>query len=330
MQRRRLRDPARAAICSAVLLAAAPQPLLAADLGLRESVFYDAGDGFKIEAEISAGHMQATSHELVYDADTGRKVSELIWTMDDVAVIGGKLSFQPTRWWSFDVGGFINATETATMDDYDWLDEGTSNWTHWSHHEDTDLKAMQMFDFSSKLALWRSEALDVKALAGYRFDNFEWVARGGTYIYSSDTGFRDLVGDFPPGVAGITYRQEFNTPYLGASGQLRLGPVTIDATVAGSVWVGGQDHDQHHFRGLVFKEDFEGGQMLKVDVEGRYQMTDELALKVAWQHLDYERMKGPTKITSPGFSGSVTYPGDSAGADHQSDIISGGLVYTFN
>jgi outer membrane protease len=312
-------------------LVACALPVSAGDFGIRDEAFDDPNYDFKIDTELTAGRLSGTAHELVYEPNNGgRKLSELIWTMDDVVVIGGKVTVRPSHWWSVEMGGYINATHEATMDDYDWFYPATTDWTHWSHHEDTSLERALMIDLSTKLALWRTDYFDLQGIAGYRWDKFDWTGYGGNYTYSTPGNFRDDTGTFTPGVPVISYKQEFSAPYIGLGGELRLGDFTMNGSVTGSWWASADDVDNHWLRGLEFQESFEGGSMLKYDLEGRYQFTDSLAFKAGWQHLDYSEMKGPTRISiGPGGPGIAYIPGDSAGIDSESDIISAGLVYSF-
>ncbi len=320
----------RAGLTALLCLGAGNVPASAGDLTLRGEVFDDPNYDFKIDTELTAGKLSGTSHELVYDARNGRTMSELIWTMDDVVVIGGKISLKPSHWWSVDMSGYINATNDSTMDDYDWFNPSSADWTDWSHHPDTSLERALMIDVSTKLALWRTDYFDLQGIAGYRWDTFDWTAYGGSYVYSSAHGFRDETGTFTPGSPGISYKQEYSTPYVGLGGQVRLGDLTVDGSVAASWWASMSDLDNHWVRYLEFQESFEDGTMLKYDIQARYQLTDSLALKGGWQHLDYDLMKGPTRMSvGPGGPGIAYYPGDAAGSDSVSDILSAGVVYTF-
>ena len=112
----------------------------AGDFGIRDEAFDDPNYDFKIDTELTVGQLSGTSHERFYDPlGSGHKYSELIWTMDDVAVVSGKVSIKPSNWWSVEMGATTNVTDDATMDDYDWLNLGSTDWTHWSHHNETNL-----------------------------------------------------------------------------------------------------------------------------------------------------------------------------------------------
>lgn len=321
---------ARAAVLSLALVAS--NAALAGDwLGVRDEAFNDPSYEFKIDGELTAGMLSGTSHELFYDPlGSGHKYSELIWTMDDVAIISGKVSLKPSHWWSVDLSGATNVTQEATMDDYDWLDLTRPNdWTHWSHHNKTHLERALMFDLSTKLALWRTSFFDLKGIAGYRWDKFDWTAYGGSFIYSTPGNFRDDIFDLPPSTVGIEYIQEFRTPYLGLGGELRLGDFALEGTVTGSWWATMDSRDSHFLRFLQWQDSYDGGTMLQYDIEGRYKFSDTVTFKAGWKHLEFDEMKAPTRVSIIGGPGIVYYPGDTHGADHESNQITAGVVYSF-
>ncbi len=299
----------------------------AADLGEAEAAPEAAvvASGPRFEASVSAGVLNGASHELVYDPASGKKISELIWTLDDVAVVGGGVAYNPASWLSLNLNGWINASDPATMDDFDWLSPAHTDWSDWSHHDATDLDQAWMLDASAGLAIWQSAGVEVEAIAGYRRDRFDWSASGGSFIYSG-FGYRDSRGEFTPGEPVISYRQDYSTPYLGIGGTLTSGELTLKARVEGSWWVQAEDRDIHHLRDLVFREEFEDGRMVQATVELDYRVTEKVTLKAGWQHLSYDEMKGPTEISSHSTGTLLNFiPGDAAGADHTSDIVSVGL-----
>lgn len=315
-------------LLATVAMAALGGPAKAADLGEEEAAQEEAVvvSTPRFEASVSGGVLNGQSHELVYDPDTGEKLSELIWTLDDVAVVGGRVAYNPTSWLSLNLDGWINADNSATMDDFDWLSPTHTDWSDWSHHDDTDLNQAWMLDVSAGVAVWQSEGVDIEAIAGYRRDRLDWAAAGGSFIYSSGFGYRDDRGQFPPGELGISYRQDFSTPYLGIGGTLTSGNLTLRGRIEGSYWVQAEDRDIHHLRGLVFREEFEDGRMVQATVELGYRVTETVTLKAGWQHLSYDEMRGPTEITSQATGALLDFiPGDVAGTDHTSDIVSVGL-----
>ncbi len=74
------------------------------------------------------------------------------------------------------------------------------------------------------------------ALLGLRFASVQWSAYGGSYVYTSDPSstFRDDVGTIDDGVLGITYEQNFTTPYLGLAGEVSYDNISLRGSVLAS------------------------------------------------------------------------------------------------
>lgn len=54
-----------------------------------------SADSFTVST--SAGMLSGKSHEMVYDTETGRKVSQLDWKIKNVAILKGELSGMHTH-----------------------------------------------------------------------------------------------------------------------------------------------------------------------------------------------------------------------------------------
>ncbi len=336
---RLVRTGALAALAVVIGISSAP----AADLGwsMKDSVMEDPQYGFRIDGGVSVGNLNGTAHETVY-VPNGEKLSELIWTAEDIIMLGGKLEMSGSPWWRVGVEGWTNASDDATMDDFDWINpldgnDPTSDWTHWSHHKSTALENVQLIDAYGVLTLFRLPSLSLSAVAGYRWDKYRWVAKGGSFVYSDDpTGagpwdFRGYEGTFSENSTVITYQQDFSAPYLGLAATANLGPLTVEGRVVASSWVQAEGVDDHWLRGLRFRDDFDSGEMVEVDVNGNYQISPEIALTAAYKYLEYQHMKGQTRIGGAG-SGSSAFVGseDGAGIDNESQLVSLGVVYSFN
>lgn len=288
-------------------------------LSFRRGIFLNERTGPKLDLELNAGFMDGKSREVVYDATTGRKISELFWTMDNVPVVGGTAKLRTSDWFSISVSAQTNVAESATMDDYDWLYPNGS-WSHWSHHDSTSLNFMYMVDASATLNIYRDQYFTLGLVGGYRRDHFDWIAKGGDYIYSdiANNGFRDIVGSFDAETVGISYEQTFAAAYLGLEASARINALTLNARYVASAWSNAQDRDVHHLRYLLFKEDFNIGDMQQFDIKGKYAVVPGITLTAAYKYLKYDEVKGPTNIIFTPTGQSITVSGDAAGADHVS------------
>lgn len=280
-----------------------------------------------VEVSASVGMMRGDSHELVYDSAGRKRISKLFWTFDENAVIGAGVAVSPMAGLTLGLKAWTNATDDSTMDDYDWLIPGFKDWSDWSHHERTNLEWMVMADLGASLDLYTSNGVTVRGLAGYRWDNWKWKAFDGSFIYST-FGLRDTTGTFDG--LGIAYEQWFETPYLGLGLDLRQGPWTFSASAVGSAWVTGHDEDTHYFRGVVFTEEYDGGEFAGVDLSASYALNDSWTLTGSWHFQKYWMTKAPTEMLDVTTGQTFVFPGDAGGADHQSEIFSLGATFRLN
>jgi outer membrane protease len=295
----------------------------------------------RFSAELYGGYLKGQSRELVYDAATGHKESELFWSIDEAYVVGLTLAVRPVERLKISVGGWTPVSSRNTLDDYDWMVDGFGDWSHWSHSPDTKLHQAYMLDARAAFTLAsfkrrpdngtprqiRHASLDL--IAGYRWFKLDWTAYGGSYIYSSGDGIRNKIGQFPAGQPGISYEQWWETPYAGLGGCLGIDRWTFSAEVIGSLWGKGRDRDNHHMRTLLFEDSFSNVGMLGVNVGVDYDLTEHLAL---FARFDYEKFfegKGPTTMTNYAIGVVERLEGDAAGGDFYAALYSLGLKLRF-
>lgn len=119
------------------------------------------------------------------------------------------------------------------MDDYDWLSESQSGWTHHSTHPDSDVNYANEFDLNLKGWIFQDANYKAGVVAGYQETRFSWTALGGAYDYNNGAS----VGNFPAGERGIGYSQRFTMPYVGLAGQYRIDNFEFNALLKFSDWV---------------------------------------------------------------------------------------------
>jgi outer membrane protease len=295
----------------------------------------------RFSAELYGGYLKGQSREFVYDAATGHRISELIWSIDNAYVVGLSLALRPIERLKISVGGWIPVSSGNTMDDYDWLVTGFDDWSDWSHHTDTKLHQAYMIDTRAAFTLaslkrkpdasnpWQIRHASLDLIGGYRWFKLDWTAYGGSYVYSSGGGVRNVTGQFPDGQPVISYEQWWEAPFAGLGGRLSIDRWTLSTEVIGSLWGKGRDRDNHHLRTLLFEESFSNVGMLAVNVGINYDLTKHLAV---FARFDYEKFfegKGPTTATDYSTGAVTTFGGDAAGADFYTMLFSLGLKLRF-
>ncbi len=304
----------------------APSTGLAADVATRAAPVAAGGPGSGISAEVFGGYLTGAAGEYVYNVPgDGGKISQLNWQIDNAAIVGARIAFQPRDWLSLRASGWSAVASDNAMDDFDWLAgyQGFDSWTHWSHSSRTSFALAYQLDLGGAVRIHAEGPLEINALAGYRFMTFKMNDRGGHYIYS-ENGFRNQAGVFPDGL-GIAYQQWWHTPYIGLGGSYTSGPVKIIAEFITSPLVMGRDKDHHNMRDIVFKETFSPSWMVGATLGIEYAVTDMLALTGRAEYQNYFEAKGSTLMID-GDDGVVTkIPKPGAGAGMDTLILSVGL-----
>ena len=144
-----------------------------------------------VKAHMGVGYLNGDSSELVY-GENGRKLSELNWELDDVPMLNVGGSISPRSWLTISADFWTRLNRgSGTMDDYDFLAINYDGYTHWSHHDNTDLTQGFMFDLNAAFTFYTFEETSFSALVGYKYDTWEWEARGGNYFYSDYVLFNE-------------------------------------------------------------------------------------------------------------------------------------------
>lgn len=299
----------------------------------------DNGDMQDVQVRLHAGILSGESGEYVYDAPgdysgiPGYKLSELQWEIDSVTMIGVGFTIAPVPDLSLSLDYWRNAGDgDGTMDDYDWLYVGY-DWSHWSHHPDTRARRVSRLDLGGSYAFYRdlTKTTSLSLLFGYRRDHIDWLASGGSGIYSVDA-YRDTQVSFSS-VPVIAYEQTFDTPYFGLGVETAVSAsgleLLLSAGVRYSRWVRGSDEDIHYLRDLKFEEDGSGGEWLALDIGLELELDRQLSLLFGYNWQEYQEIKASTLITDLVTGERYYYPGDAAGLDHSSRMLNIGLNYRF-
>jgi outer membrane protease len=317
----------RTILIAAAALASAPASL-AADQDYAEAYRRET-EGGAVWMDVGLGYMNAKSNELVYDEVTGRRISKLIWNMDQAAIAQVNAGVKLLPGMALKLRGTFGIDGDTGMTDYDWAEEtAPDTWTHRSIHDDTDLDHYNRLDANVQWDFVETDPARFGALAGLRFTDIQWTARGGDFVYTN-TSLRDTVGSFDDGQRGITYQQNFLTPYVGFAAGFDHGDLALNATVIASVVAKGDGEDQHWLRGLEFRDDLDLSTMFSIQGEAVYRFN---RLYQIFANVEYERYadtKGTTDIfdlagNMIGFTGD-----DSSGADHRSLTAVAGVRFSY-
>lgn len=284
------------------------------------------GRGMPFAVQGSVGLLNGAAKEHVYDYETWdgsrRQLSRLDWDLKDVAMGGANGSLRLWNKLTLNGGFWLALTEgDGEMDDYDWLDPRSADWTHYSLSE-VDVTEGYILDLNAAWDLisdWNG--LTARALAGYKQDGWSWEDRGVYLLYPEYS----YVPQDLNGANLINYEQEFRMPYLGASADWAWHNFTVASRLTYSPYVWATDWDDHIDRDMHYQEDFEGGDMLGLGIEARYDFAQG-ALKGVFlaAALDYQKIDlivGDMQYTD-GATGEVGGGEDMAGIENEYLVLS--------
>ena len=280
------------------------------------------------EIRVNHGFLQGVGNEYVYKDNQGTKLSELIWNLESVKLIGMGFTYGTERPYSINADFYANYMKsTSDMDDYDWV-LPISDWTHWSNSP-TDINGVYKLDVNLQYKI-PLNSFSLLFLAGYKYDVYKWVASGGTYVYSDDDGsnFRGYKGNLPD-TPGISYNQFFTIPYIGVGASLGGDSFSIESKLLYSSAVSAKDEDTHHLRDLFFEDIFEEGTFIQVNLLGKYKLTDSIGINGSYIYEEHLVNKGYTVTTDLTDGSKDTSGYGAAGIANKVSTISLGLNYNF-
>lgn len=274
----------------------------------------------------SAGMLSGKSQERVYDADTGRKVSQLDWKIKNVAIVKGDISWDAYSFLTLTARGWTSlASGSGHMDDYDWMNDNQSGWTDHSSHPSTNVNYANEYDLSVQGWLFQDDNYKAGVIAGYQETRFSWTATGGSYNYDNGA----TTGNFPTGERGIGYSQRFSMPYIGLAGQYRINDFEFNALFKFSDWGRAHDNDEHYMRELTFREKSTNSRYYGTSVDAGYYITPHAKVFTEFTYSKYEEGKGGTQIIDTYSGESASIGGDAAGIENKNYTITAGLQYRF-
>lgn len=300
-----------------------------------EMQLWQEQDG-RSSAFIGLGSGEGEANEFVYcqpvsGCPTDYKLSQLIWKTRDIPMLSARVSHRIDNDWAFNFKGRIALTEgDAVMDDYDWV-YIDMDWSHWSHHEDTEVSTAWSWDASFDYALYDQRKFSLDLIAGYRKETWGWDSYGGFYIYSDTEsgGFRDTSGSFPSGAPAISYEQQYRLPYLGLNIGSHIGPIDVEVKFEYSDWVNVEATDIHHMRDLRFEDRFKTGSMSAYEFSMGHNFSDETSVILSYKKREYDEVRGGTTTYDTTTGAIDSQCTNCAGADNESTLWSLGLSRQF-
>jgi plasminogen activator len=246
-----------------------------------------------MNTELSIKSINSKSYEYVYYNE--HKLSELIWKADNVRLLGIQFDYLISKDSFFQFTYKHNISNDAYMDDYDWLIENRSDWSDWSTHPNTVLDKYAILDLSVHQKFKSKFNIETTLLLGYKNIEKSFRAYDGSYIYSSNPGFRDEYGTFSG--LGISYEESFQSFYIGVSLKKKISPFIVRGILKYSPIVIVTNEDNHHFRYFVNNNEFDTTTMTDIGIEVEYPLEKNISIVYNYQNVQYKKTKGITTRT---------------------------------
>ena len=321
---------------------------------------------YPVSFSISTGVLNGESEEYAYSNYFGKdgKESKLTWDLKNVFMVGAETSISVSDRVSFNVGGWINASDgSGDMSNYDWRTGDDSSWTDKSDHG-ADLEEALMLDINIDVVLINRENYNVSGVLGFRHDKFRWNAYNGSGVYSYNDIGEDKLDGFPYedgkriqdvesyGKA-ISYKQELYAPYIGANFNYSQNKWKLNTYVRASMWAWGEATDTHYnpsskytlnddFRGSdkgdsrtsekgeknTIKDEVEDMFYLSFGLGVEYQFTERLSAGISADFQKYNKEEDSDKKDYEYNYRDETYEGW-GGMSHVSYMFSASLKYIY-
>lgn len=298
-----------------------------AEFSAAPSVTYTSPDDtIRINASIGAMFLQGDEKVMIGNYT----LSHLIWRTT-APVLRGSVAM--------DFGGGLSASLEAStagfgdsyMEDYDWTkgDDTFANWSHRSQHPQTDLDHYFTGAASLGYELVNHDNAVIRAHAGFKYTDVQWTAYGGSFIYSSVGGFRDVSFTNPDSVAGATYRQQFPELFLGVDGEERYGNFRVGGLLRGGVTFLSVTTDNHWLTNVRFLDNLYVAPTFTAGVDVGYAIgpNAEITLAARYDHIFEQR--GNTKYYNIATGAQTGGLLDVAAAGLRSAEVTAGLKGSF-
>lgn len=282
-----------------------------------------------IKVTTSLSNFNSKSEQYIYSSSDGRKISQLTWNADNIKLFGLGLAYK-TNNIEFYVNYKTNLENgNGLMDDYDWVyDSSPDTWTHWSHHENTQVKDIRILDLGITRSHYFDKSIKVSTNIGYKWEKQLFKAYDGSYIYSSSsTSLRDLEGNISG--LGITYDQEYKGFYLGAEVEKKFNNIKFIFNTKYTPLMDVEFTDTHHLRVPAFTDytSFDKTSMYSLGAKLDYSITSNQILSFAYDYTKYAKIKG-NRIRSYVTGYDLSLP-NTVGIESSNDLFIFEYMYKF-
>lgn len=255
-----------------------------------------------IYGKVYISNYSSKSSELVYNPATNQKISELIWKIDNLPLLGFAIQIPSKKKFKFNLNYQTKFTNTkAQMDDYDWLKSYTTDWSDWSTHPNTKIVSTSIIDINLQYNLKDDKYGNSYILyAGYKIEEHSFEAYDGSYTYTNrdsnnPVDFRKELGSITG--LGITYEEKFKSFYLKGLFLKEMDRFLLKGSFTYSPFVIASNKDNHHFRSFINTNSYNYSSMYEIGLGLNYYIRTNIAIGFDYVIRVYDEARGTTSRT---------------------------------
>ncbi len=299
--------------------------------------------GFTFSGGVSTDYYAGEIREIVYPSSgwTNDYLSELTWNINNIVMLTGHFTAEYKKLALVISAGTAVNSGTGDMDDYDWGDSSTKDWTNWSN-SDIFMDKSMILDTSLLYTVSESDAVSFPIGAGYRLNYMSWTDKAWDYIYkgtwNSDGSFyyyeQPDEGNFG-GISAITYMFVQNIFYGTAGVVLETERFKGAVKWFLSPYIYTWDKDHHILRNTFFIDRFTSGMWQRIECSLGYKVNRSgmINMSISYEELPETRGDSDYYGEDPSDSDELgSYLGtvlSSAGFASRIFGISIGYIYRF-
>lgn len=274
-----------------------------------------------VNSTIGTELYSSKTNEIIYSQ--GVKLSELTYEAKNAKIVsfGTKYRFNPLYFANLKYKTIVQDGNNM-MNDYDWSNSSSSEWTDWSNHPNTKLDKFNVIDVSVQQYFNRVGLLSQYLNLGYIQSQKTFKIYDGSYIYSSGGNFRNLSGNFSG--SALTFNETIKIPYIALDNIILRNESMLNFKIKYSPSVSIKYNDSHHMRDLT-SDGIHTSKMFGYELDYKHKINPQYNLGANYNYTKYSESIGNLQQTNNG----VTTNSMSSGFKSKENSLSFYLEYKF-
>ncbi len=256
--------------------------------------------GFTFSGGVSTDYYSGEIREIVYPSSgwTNDYLSELIWEIDNIVMLTGHFTAEHRNLSMVISAGTAVNKGTGEMDDYDWGDSSSSDWTNWSN-SNIFLDKSLVLDTSITYLIKPNLNISLPLGVGYRLNYFKWSDALGKLVYLWDLSSNPYVPlstpyirDYDYKISAINYTFTQNIFFITTGIHFSVGALSGAIMFSYSPFIKIWDLDHHILTKTFFLDTFTAQYWYKYGINIYYKNTANSYLFYSFNFEELPETKG--------------------------------------